>query len=297
MIIMKKVPLQIILLISFLSLLSVPSFSQEVEKISPYLTLQYFKNNADQRILQTTLTYSKNRMELPLSGMEVSFYKGAGNAELISAMTTNEKGIARIELGNDMKIAEGSDGKWIFSSEFRGNDSIAAATSELSIKDVNLEMTLNEVDSIKTIAVNAFINEKGEKMPVPEEVVKIYVPTMFAPLLIGEVTLDASGAGTIEFPNDLPGDSLGNLTIISKFEESENFGNVEKLASIKWGTPKASPGAIAHRALWTKTAPKWMIYTLSVLLAGVWGHYLFAIISLIRIKIDARREAEKQYKV
>jgi hypothetical protein len=33
-----------------------------------------------------------------------------------------------------------------------------------------------------------------------------------------------------------------------------------------------------------------MIYTLSVLLAGVWGHYLFAIISLIRIRIDAKRQ-------
>jgi hypothetical protein len=297
MIVMKKKPLQIILLLSFLSLLSVPSISQEVEKISPYVTLQYFKNNADQRVLQTTLTYSMNRMELPLPGMEVSFYKGTGNTELIATLTTDEKGIARLELGNDMKLAEGSDGKWAFSSEFRGNDSITAATSEISIKDVNLEMTLNEIDSIKTIAVSAFVTEKGVKKPVSEEVVKIYVPTMFAKLPIGEITLDESGAGTIEFPNDLPGDSTGILTIISKFEESESFGNVEKMTSMKWGTPKASPGSSTHRALWTKTAPRWMIYTLSVLLVGVWGHYLFAIISLIRIKIDARREAEKEYKV
>jgi hypothetical protein len=297
MIIMNKRHLQIFLLLSFLSLFSVPSISQEVEMISPYVTLQYFKNNAGQKILQTTLTYSKNRMELPLAGMEVSFYKGAVNKELISAITTDDKGIARLELGNDIKIAEESDGKWAFSSEFKGNDTIAASVSELSIKDVNLEMTLSEIDSIKTVAVSAFISEKGGNKPVSEELVKIYVPTMFAPLLIGEITLDESGAGTIEFPNDLPGDSTGNLTIISKFEESENFGNVEKLTYIKWGTPKGSPGSTTHRALWTKTAPKWMIYTLSVLLAGVWGHYLFAIISLIRIKIDARRQAEKEYKV
>jgi len=48
---------------------------------------------------------------------------------------------------------------------------------------------------------------------------------------------------------------------------------------------------------WTKIAPKWMIYTLSVLLAGVWGHYLFAIISLIRIKIDAARKAKEEYRM
>jgi len=297
MIIMKKRHIQIILLLSFLSVISFPSLSQEAEMISPYVTLQYFKNTAGQRVLQTTLTYSKNRMELPLAGMEVSFYTGAGNSELLSSITTNEKGIARLELGNDLKIAEGSDGKWAFSSEFKGNDTIEAATSELAIRDVILEMNLTEIDSIKTIAVSAFVTEKGDKKPVPEELVKIYVPTMFAPLLIGEITLDESGSGTIEFPNDFPGDSIGYLTIISKFEENENFGNVEKLTSMKWGTPKASPGSTTHRALWTKTAPKWMIYTLSILLAGVWGHYLFAIISLIRIKINARREAEKTYRI
>ena len=54
-----------------------------------------------------------------------------------------------------------------------------------------------------------------------------------------------------------------------------------------WGTPTDYSVPVSHRALWTKTAPKWMIYTLSILLAGVWGHYLFAIISLIRIKREA----------
>ena len=141
------------------------------------------------------------------------------------------------------------------------------------------------------------VTEAGAEKPVPEEVVKIYVPTMFAPLLIGEITLDETGTGTLEFPNDLPGDQQGNLTIISKFEESETFGNVERKTEMNWGTPKMAPGTITHRALWTKTAPRWMIYTLSVLLAGVWGHYLYAIISLIRIRMDAKNEARKQYKV
>jgi hypothetical protein len=40
-----------------------------------------------------------------------------------------------------------------------------------------------------------------------------------------------------------------------------------------------------------------MIYTLTILLSGVWGHYLFAIISLIRIKMEAKRKARKEYKI
>ena len=31
---------------------------------------------------------------------------------------------------------------WAFSSEFKGNDTIEAGTSEITVKDVRLEMTL-----------------------------------------------------------------------------------------------------------------------------------------------------------
>ena len=48
---------------------------------------------------------------------------------------------------------------WAFSSEFDGNDTIEGGTSEIAVKDLRLEMALSEVDSIKTITVNAFMKE------------------------------------------------------------------------------------------------------------------------------------------
>jgi hypothetical protein len=51
--------------------------SQDKTRIKPYVTFQYFKNTDDQRILKTTLTYSLNRMELPLPGMQVTFYNSS----------------------------------------------------------------------------------------------------------------------------------------------------------------------------------------------------------------------------
>jgi hypothetical protein len=101
---------------------------------------------------------------------------------------------------------------------------------------------------------------------------------------------DENGSASLEFPTDLPGDSEGNLTIIAKFEEHETFGNVERASQQKWGIPSVNPAPIAHRALWTKTPPMWMIITLSILLTGVWGHYLFAIISLIIIKKESKKQ-------
>jgi hypothetical protein len=286
-----------ILLLSLLPVFSVRLFSQEITMISPYIQLQYFKNTDDQRILQTTLTYSKNRMELPIPGREISFFTGGDKKELFATVITDNKGVARIELNSEMKLNTGSDGLWVFSSEFKGNDTIEAGTSEITVKDVRLEMVLTEIDSIKTITVNAFVKENGTEKPVSGEAVKIYVPRMFSLLPISELTLDEAGTASVEFPSDLPGDSLGILTVIAKFEENQTFGNVEKQSTLQWGVPTKYSAPKFHRALWTKTAPKWMIYTLSILLTGVWGHYLFAVISLIRIRIEAKRQAAKEYRI
>ncbi len=278
---------------SFLLISSLPLLSQVKTVISPYIQLQYFKNSDDSKFLQTTLTYSLNRMEIPLPGMEISFFSGAAGKELLGTALTDEKGVARLELTKNMDLKLNSKGLWDFIAEFNGNDTIEAGNSELSIKDVNLEMTLLEVDSIKTISLKAFTSENKKEIPASGEVVMVYVPRMFSLLPVGEATLDENGTANLEFPSDIPGDSEGNITIISKFEENPTFGNVEKKVDKKWGVSSSNPAPIAHRALWTKTAPRWMIITLSILLTGVWGHYLFAIISLIRIK----RESKKQNKL
>jgi hypothetical protein len=232
-------------------------------------------------------------MELPLSGMEISFYSGKVKKEKLASVKTDERGVAKLALGNILITDSEKNGPWEFSTGFNGNDTIEAATSAITIKNVKLEMTLSMVDTVKTIILKAVTFEKKREVPVSGEVIKIYVPRMFSLLPVGEATLDETGGATVEFPGDLPGDTIGNITIISRFEDHPVFGNVEKRTIQKWGVPTNYSVPVTHRALWTKTPPMWMIVTLSVLLTGVWGHYLFAVISLIIIKIDARRKAAK----
>lgn len=164
--------------------------------------------------------------------------------------------------------------------------------SESTFKDVNLNMTFSEVDSIKTVTVTATTTENGKEVPVTGETVSVYVPRMFSNLSIGELTLDETGTASIEFPSDIPGGKQGDLIIVAAFVNSSTYGNVEKSETKHWGIP-TDYLPTSHRALWTQRAPTWMIYTLSILLSGVWGHYIFAVISLIRIKRNADREKAK----
>jgi hypothetical protein len=294
---MRKKLLFINLVLSLLPFASSGVSAQEVTKISPYVTLLYLKNTDNQRILQTTLTYSKNRIEIPLSGMEISLFTGTDKKEPLATVLTDNKGIAKLIITDDIRLISDKTGAWTFISEYKGNDTIASGTSEIAIKDVNLVMTLMLADSIKTVTVKATVRDNEKEKPVTGEVVKVYVPRMFSQLLVSELTLDDSGTASFEFPSDLPGDKGGNLTVVARFEENPVFGNVEKRETLKWGLTTDYSVPTSHRALWTKTAPKWMIYTLSVLLAGVWGHYMFALISLIRIRMNAKRKAREEDRV
>jgi len=284
----KNLSLSVLFVLSLLTA-TVELHSQDKTLISPYVTFQYFKNTDDQRILKTTLTYSLNRMELPLPGMLVTFYSG-NKKEVLGSGTTDNKGVVKIELAKDLKIAADNSGMWAFSTEFAGNDTIEASVAELAVKDVILEVSYNEPDSTKNISVRAYTLDNGKETPVVGEPVLVYIPRMFSLLPVGEITLDDNGTGILDFPSDLPGDKDGNINVITKFEENATFGNVEKVSSLKWGVITQISQPSTHRALWTKTAPRWMIYTLSVLLTGVWGHYLFAFISLIRIRLDAKKQ-------
>jgi hypothetical protein len=280
---------RLITLLSFLFISTFLAFSQESSKISPSLSLQYLKDTDDSSSLRATLTYSADRMEHPLAGMKITFQNGS--TRVLGDIITDEKGTASFKL-KDKALQTDAAGMWPFSISFGGNDTLDAATAELSVKDVILKM--ETIDSSKTINLSAQKIEKGKTVPAAGEMLTVYVPRMFSLLPIGEVTLDDSGFGSLEFPADLPGDKDGNVTVIARFEEHPEFGNVEKNKLLKWGVPLTLSAHQSRRALWTKTAPKWMIYTLSVLLTGVWGHYLFAIISLVRIKIESKKKKEKE---
>jgi hypothetical protein len=281
---MKKV--KNLLLVALLLVSSANSFCQEKEKISPYVNLKFARNSNDSCILTASLTYSRNRMELPLPGMNIRVF--AGGDKIARDLKTDASGTAVINL-NKADLVSDRSGMWPFSATFDGNDSIEAGKAELSIRNAFLTMEIDEADSIKKINLHAEKFESGKMVPAAGEMLTVYVPRMFSMLPVGEVTFDDAGNGSIDFPADLPGDKDGNLTIIAKIEDHPEFGNIEKKALVKWGVPLAESAHMSRRALWTKTAPRWMIYTLSILLTGVWGHYLFAFISLVRIKRDAKR--------
>lgn len=248
------------------------------------LRISYTKKTDDSKILKAILTCKTDAGISSIAGADLNFYLKSDTLEqLLGALKTDMKGIVVFDLPKDLKFPEDSVRKLIFVAEYKGDGKYADVRTEAIIYDVQLDLNLSVIDSVNTMSVNAYTIGIGDtKVPVNEIDVYFYVTRLFNPLKIGEGWLE-EGESSVGFPNDLPGDSSGNVTIIAKIEDHDEFGNVEKTQTINWGL-KVPYVYTVHRGLGDVDAPLWMVYTLITLLSIVWLHYLYVILSVFKIK-------------
>jgi hypothetical protein len=262
----------------------------EEEPIEPVMELTYLKNTEGIVNLRSTMVNYVNRMPVPLPGLAIEFYAGEDSLVNLGSVATDTEGLAVLELEGSHDLPVGEDGSVRYFAEYKGTDNIFPADYEVYINDVNLEMELDLVDSVKTVFVKAYSMMEGEEVPVADEDIYIYVKRMFKDLPVAEDFLDENGEYVAEIPDDIPGDATGSIEIIARFNDHYLFGTVEQRQTKPWGIPAQYDFAVSQRTLWTQIAPLWMIITLSILLIGVWSHYLYVIVQLFRL----RRIAEKE---
>jgi hypothetical protein len=244
----------------------------------------YIFQNGKQYLLNFTLSLTIEGETYPIIGQTVNFYSGNEKEVILGSAITNLKGKAICKIPLSMDLHRDENGFASFFAEFEGSDTINSVTEELKAKDLIIELICAD-DSLKEIEVFAYwLDSKQNKIPLNEETINIYVPRTFSLLKIAELSLDSTGKASCTFPSDLPGDSIGNLSIVARIEDHSDFLNTEASIDKLWGIPSTKQFLLEKRALWTEVAPLWMITTLAILLLGVWGHYIFVIIKLLKIR-------------
>ena len=257
-------------------------------KESPSFELTYLKKNDGSKLLTATLTIFRNRITYPIVGSNITFFLGTDTVSTV--IKTNSQGKAYLILQPGVVLPVNKEGNTKFMAGFGGNDTLETAESSVTVKDAVVKMSLNLIDSIKTVTVWAFLpGNNHDSIPLAGEPVKIYVSRMFSLLNIGEGSFDDQGRFTVEFPADLPGEADGTVQIIARIEENEKYASIEVSQSYPWGVPSMHGPTGSHRALWTEIAPMWMVITLTILLLGVWGHYIYVILQLILIKRESKK--------
>jgi len=276
----------VVILLVFIPALAIAQ--ESTGKEDPTLEFTCLKKNDGSKLLTATLTIFRNRVTYPIVGSHIAFFLGTDTVSAV--ITTNPDGKAYLLLQLGLVLPLNKEGKTECMARFGGNDSLNTAESSFAVMDAVLKMSLNLIDSVKTVAVWAFQpGNKQDSIPLAGEPVNIYVSRMFSLLKIGEGSFDDQGRFTAEFPADLPGEADGTVQIIARIEDNEKYGNVEVSQSYPWGVPSMHGPTGSHRALWTEIAPMWMVITLTILLSGVWGHYIYVIIQLILIKRESKK--------
>ena len=288
----------------FVFLLSVSCFqkplaaqekSDSVVEITPNLSLVYTSLSNDTVVLTANIYVRRETGMFNLENAEISFTASDGKeTKNLGMVKAGYDGNAILKVPVKTEVLKDKDGKTTFTANFSGKGNYLETSADLTVKQALVQISFSKEDSIHTIHVKAFqLEGNNESKPISGETVSIYVPRMLSDLKIGEITLDENGTGSIEYTGGLVGDSLGNLEIVAKIEENENFGNVRGQSTVSWGIPKQYFLAERPtRELWTPIAPVWMIITLIIMLAGVWGHYIYAVVQLIMIKKHSRQKKD-----
>lgn len=267
------------------------------------MSLDYYNNSVDSRTLDATIFVVEEGERIPVTNEYIYFYQGDISEEnLLDSIKTDENGLAQFVFGRNYKFPFNEEREVQYSAEFRGNKTYRERDGDINLKVVDMELFLSEVDSVKMICVRGYeLGQSDTMLPIQDTEVSFFVPRLFSDQLIGKAELK-DGKAQIEFPEDIAGDTIGNISLIGRIVDHDYYGNVERrVTNFRWGTNTPIKEdqslmtiqiTIPTRALWHTNAPLWMIITLIVLLTGVWGHYVYVIINLIKLKRLSRKKAK-----
>ncbi len=257
--------------------------------LTPQITANYFKLSDGSKRITVALSARQNdkRVNIPGAELQIIAQNDEGKTPL-GTIVTDQHGKGALDIAPGTTLPKDQDG-YTFFVLFGGNTMLEKASQSIHVTEAVLEISMSEKDTIKTITARVFkLNEKREKMVVPDVPVEFNVKRLFCLYPIGNEKTDTTGSCSTEFPSSIPGDKNGKVTIVVRMPENETFGTVEVSKDINWGKElvyEAKP----IRGLGDTDAPLWMVYTLIILLSGVWLNVVYIIILVIRINMIGKK--------
>ncbi len=264
-----------------LSYLTLPlSFSQD-DPVRVFMYLNYYQT-IDTQYLEVEVKYREEGVFTQLAEVPIEFYIISDTSKnKIGSITTGEDGKVRLYL-DEKNIVRNEEGFANFESIFPGNEGFAEASKDLSVKRALLTIEEEIVDSIKLLTLSGEEIVGSENLNIPEADITFFVQRTYSDLSIGEGSFE-DGLVTMEFPDDLPGDANGDLWVIARIVEHDEYGTVEARKKLNWGIPVSYATGVKPRALWSR-APLWIIIAVTLAFTAAWYHYFLSVFKLFKIR-------------
>lgn len=270
-------------------LIGVISYAQQFDssKYELKFNLKSSKQSDNTRLLEANFSaknIENSQDELNITDAEINFYNILDEKEvLIGKAKTTKEGIAKYTVPSDYKYLADQDGLITIDARFEGSNVLEPISEIYTFKNLQLELIVTEVDSVRTINAKAYLlNSDGEEIPVEADLY-FYVDGMVSKMKIEDGVLEEGNLDyEFEYTTNLPGDANGNLNISVAIEEHPEFGNVTQMKTVKWGVPNQQ--IMETNKLWSEAGPVWMYIVLTILLVGVYANFVYTLINLFKIK-------------
>lgn len=279
------------ILIVFAVIISVYGQEFNADNYKVFYSFKTVKQEDNKRLFEVsfiTQNLEDKTDEMPVFKAPIKFVNQLNEQkQVLATVNTDKSGKASIILPENQNYLKDADGYITVVAKFEATNALEEQVEEIRFKDLFLDMTVEEADSVKTVSVKAYtLNTKGEEIPVESADIGFYVDGMLAKLKINEGTIE-EGYYEFEYDQQIPGDKKGNMKIYAMIEENDDYANVVQSKMSSFGT-KIAVTNVTKNQLWSNAAPVWMYIVLSALLIGVWLNFAYTISNLFKINKEGK---------
>lgn len=262
---------------------------EKTEKGTINLGLTYHQLNTDLPLIKVSAKTKIERKFQPVEGIEINlFFMTETSHGFMARVETNSHGAASLTLPERFISQWDSLSSFKFIGTLTQSERFEDQSAELEISKAKIELTLEDVDSVRTIHAKVLAFQDTGWVAQPETEIKFVIKGMLSDLNATEeetFTTDENGEISSEFALTLPGDAQGNILIGAKIDDHETYGSLVTAKPAKWGLPLVPDNNFSKRTLWATRdkTPLWLLIFPNLIIITVWGiiFYLFYQISRI----------------
>jgi hypothetical protein len=272
--------------ISFV-LSSYVGFSQSAPKGNLSISINYFiSNNKIPSLLVKVKTKVNGRFQ-NVGGIGIKlFLDKDSTGTFIGEVATNEKGEASIYIPPSVKTEWGTTLKHTFLATFVGNKKYEPANADLTVAKAKILIDTSD----KTVTATVFEMKDNAWVPVKGVDVVLAVRRLDSDLPINETpafVTDSTGKASGDFKRaNIPGDTKGNITLVAKIVDNDQYGNLSIEKTVPWGAKFIPVNTFDKRTLFATRgkAPVWLILISTSIIIAVWGILIMLVFNLFKIK-------------
>ncbi|MEO8884991.1 MAG: hypothetical protein ABI367_02940 [Mucilaginibacter sp.] len=205
----------------------------------------------------------------------------------IGKVVTNEQGEATAFIPPSLKKQWNTSVKHTFLASFDGNKKYEPAKGDLTVGKAKILISTTDG---KSITASVFEMKDTTWTPVKGVELKIAVKRLGGDLPVNETptfTTDSTGTVAADFKRDtIPGDAKGNIVLIAKIEDNDQYGNLSIEKTVPWGAKFTAVNKFNERTLFATRdkAPIWLQLIAYSIMLAVWIILAYLVFNVFKIK-------------